>query len=180
MTSRKKEIREVEGAEYGVDSRYSSKKDRLDDGKALMEARLQRMKNLSADQIVKAKLLQLKLKMDEYIKEPVYHTHSAFTEFLTSYIDAIYSRRNSFAKDIDVTPVLLSQILNNHREPNEEFLLRLMIHAEKTYEHVCQFHKRTWHQVYFQEKICDVIASQDKWRPDVEKHVKISKLAKVL
>ena len=57
----KKKNKELEGAEYGVDSRYTSKKDREADGKSLMEARLKRMKNLSEDQITRAKLMQLKL-----------------------------------------------------------------------------------------------------------------------
>ena len=138
------------------------------------------MKNLTADQIVKAKLLQLKLKMDEYIENPVYRDSNFFTEFLTSYIDTIYSKRSSFAKDIDVTPVLLSQVLNNHREPKEEFMLRLMIHSEKTYENVCDFQNNTWYLVYYHEKICDTMSSQHKWRPDVEKHVKISNRIKAL
>jgi hypothetical protein len=33
-----------------------------------MEARIMRMKNLSKVQIIQAKLLQLKLKMEEYLK----------------------------------------------------------------------------------------------------------------
>ncbi len=178
MTNKKKSNKEIEGAEYGVDSRYSSKKERQVDGKALMEARLRKMQNVSEDQIIKAKLLQLKLNMEEYIKKPVYKDHNFFTEFLTIYIDTIYSRRNNFAKDINITPVRLSQVLNNHRDPKEEFMLRLMIHSEKTYKNVCQFHKKTWYQVYFHEKICDTMSSQDEWRPSVEKHVSISKLIK--
>ncbi|MBL4703863.1 MAG: hypothetical protein JKY54_05040 [Flavobacteriales bacterium] len=176
MTRKKKNIQEVEGAEYGIDSRYSSNKDKQDDGKALMEARLKRMQNVSEDQIIKAKLLQLKLKMEEYIKKPVYEDYNYFTTFLTSYIDTVYSKRHNFARDIDITPVRLSQVLNNHREPKEEFMLRLMIHSEKTFKNVCDFRKKTWYQVYFHEKICDTMSSQDEWRPDVEKHVKISHL----
>lgn len=176
MTKRKN--KELEGAEYGVDSRYTSKKDRESDGKALMEARLKRMKNLSEDQIARAKLLQLKLKMEEYIRKPVYQDCNFFTEFLTTYIDTIYSKRSNFAKDIDITPILLSKVLNKHREPRDEFMMRLMIHSEKTYKNVCEFHKKTWYQVYFHEKICNTMSSQDKWRPKVEKHVNVSKLIK--
>ena len=112
--TRRNNIKEIEGAEYGVDSRYASKNEKETDGRALMEARLKRMKNVSADHIVQAKLLQLKFKMEEYIKKPVYKDHNFFTEFLTTYIDTIYSRRNNFAKDINITPVRLSQVLNNH------------------------------------------------------------------
>ena len=52
MNKMKNGNKEIEGAEFGVDSRYSSKKERLTDGKALMEARLKRMKNLSKDEII--------------------------------------------------------------------------------------------------------------------------------
>jgi hypothetical protein len=52
----------IEDAEYGVDSRYKSNKELESDATALMEARLRRMKNLSKDQIIRAKLVQLKLK----------------------------------------------------------------------------------------------------------------------
>ena len=51
-----------EDAEFGVDSRYKSNTEQEVDASALMEARLRRMKNLSKDQIVRAKLIQLKLK----------------------------------------------------------------------------------------------------------------------
>ncbi len=128
MTKNRKNIMDTE---YGIDSRYKSNEERESEATALMEARLRRMKNLSKDQIMKAKLLQLKLKMEEYIKKPVYDSHNYFSDFLKSYIDSIYSKRSTFAKDIDVTPVSLSQVINNHREPKEEFLLKLMIHSRR-------------------------------------------------
>ncbi len=175
----KKKNKEIEGAEYGVDSRYTSKKQKINDGKALMEARLNRMKNLSEDQIIKAKLLQLKLRMEEYIETPVYKEDNSFTEFLKLYIDTVYNKRIHFASDIDIKPVLLSQILNKHRAPKEEFILRLMIHSEKTYKNICSFNEKTWFQVYFLEKIGETMSNQDKWRPTVEKHVNISDLIKI-
>ncbi|MFO7657080.1 MAG: hypothetical protein R6W78_08435 [Bacteroidales bacterium] len=171
MTENKENIMDTE---YGIDSRYKSKKERESDATALMEARLMKMKNLSKDQITKAKLLQLKLKMEEYIKNPVYDNQNYFADFLKVYIDSIYSKRSTFAKDIDITPVSLSQVINNHREPKEEFILKLMIHSEKVYKNVCDFHKKTWYQVYFHEKICDTMSNQEQWRPEIEKHIRIS------
>jgi len=170
----KKIISMIEDAEYGVDSRYKSVKERESDATALMEARLNRMKNLSKDQIMRAKLLQLKLKMEEYLKNPVYDNRNYFSEFLESYVDTIYSKRSIFAKDIDIAPVSLSQVINNHREPKEDFIMKLMIHSEMVFKNVCEFHKKTWYQVYFQEKICDTMSSQEKWRPEIEKHVRLS------
>lgn len=173
MTNNKNKIM-IEDAEYGVDSRYKSNKERESDSTALMEARLKRMKSISKDQIIRAKLLQLKLKMEDYLKEPVYDKRNYFSEFLKTYIDTIYSKRSKFAKDIDITPVRLSQVINNHREPKDEFIMRLMIHSEKAYKNVCEFDKKTWYQIYFHEKICDTMSSQEEWRPKIEKHVRFS------
>lgn len=173
MTSNKNKTL-IEDAEYGLDSRYKSKKESESEATVLMEARLKRMKNLSKDEIIRAKLIQLKLKMDDYLKEPIFDNHNYFSEFLASYIDIIYSKRSIFAKDIDISPVSLSQVINKHREPKDEFIMRLMIHSEKVYSKVCEFQKKTWYQVYFQEKICATMSSQEEWRPIIEKHIKIS------
>ena len=146
---------------------------------ALMEARLRRMKLLSNDQITKAKLLQLKLKMEEFINHPVYDNHNHFSNFLKFYIDSIYSKRSIFAKDINVDPVSLSQVINNHREPKDEFILKLMIHSEKVYKDVCSFNKKIWYQIYFNNKICEIMAKQEQWQPEIEKQVRVSELTKV-
>jgi len=171
MTENKNHIMDTE---YGIDSRYKSNEERISEATDLMEARLRRMKNLSKEQITKAKLLQLKLKMEEYIKNPVYDNHNHFSDFLKLYVDSIYSKRSAFAQDIDITPVSLSQVINSHREPKEEFIMKLMIHSEKVYKNVCEFHKKIWYQVYFHEKICDTMSNQEQWRPEIEKYVRIS------
>lgn len=165
--------------EYGIDSRYKSGLESVSEATALMEARLRRMKMLSNDQITKARLLQLKLKMEEFINHPVYDNHNHFSNFLKFYIDSIYSKRSIFAKDINVDPVSLSQVINNHREPKDEFILKLMIHSEKVYKDVCSFNKKIWYQIYFNNKICEIMAKQEEWQPDIEKQVRISELIKV-
>jgi hypothetical protein len=159
--------------EFGVDSRYKRKQDKLFDGKNLMESRLKRLNKLTKSQVIKAKLLQLKFKMEDYLKQPVYENYDFFTNFLSNYIDIIYDKRVMFAKDINITPVSLSQILNNHREPKEEFMFRLMLHSELTFKEICDFQKKTWYQVYYHEKICDTMSNQDEWRPEEKKHVRI-------
>lgn len=163
-------------SDYGVDSRYKTVRDREQDAVALMEARLERMRNLPKEQILRAKLLQLKLRMEDYLKEPVYDNQKHFIGFLEAYIDAIYSKRSKFAADINVTPVFLSKVINNHQEPKEEFILKLMVHSEKVFENVGDFNKKTWYQIYFHEKLCDTMSSQDKWRPEIEKQVKVAEL----
>jgi len=161
---------------FGVDSRYRSDRERKTDAAALMEARLRRMKNLSKEQVTRAKLMQLKLRMEEYIKHPVYDNRSNFLDFLKSYIDSIYKKRSDFARDMAVSAVSLSQVINKHREPKEEFLLKLMIHSEKVYEGFCEFPKEIWYQVYYHEKISETMSNQNQWRPEIEKKVRISEV----
>jgi len=163
-------------SEFGVDSRYKTIKEKEHDSVAIMEARLDRMKNLPKEQILRVKLLQLKLKMENYLKEPLYDNKNHFSSFLETYVDVIYSKRSDFANDINVTPVFLSKVINSHREPKEEFILKLMIHSEKVFKNVGEFHKKTWYQIYYHEKLCDTMSSQDKWRPDIEKQIKFKEL----
>ena len=176
MTMANKNNNMTEYIEYGVDSRYPSNMEKESESVKLMQARLDRMKNLSKEQIMHAKLLQVKLKMETYLKQPVYDNHNHFTNFLRLYIDSIYSKHCEFADDINITPVLLSQVINNHRAPKDEFIMKLMIHSEKVFNKICDFQKKTWFQVYFQEKICDTMSNQEKWRPKLEKQVKLSDL----
>jgi hypothetical protein len=176
MTENKNLMMDVE---YGIDSRYKSDLESVSEATILMEARLRRMKMLSKDQITKAKLLQLKLKMEEFINHPVYDNNNHFSNFLKFYIDSIYSKRSTFANDINVDPVSLSQVINNHREPKDEFILKLMIHSERAYKDVCSFNKKIWYQIYFNNKICEIMAKQEQWQPEIEKQVRISEVTKV-
>ncbi len=170
----KKHTNLIEDAAFGVDSRYTSKREYQSETTALMEARLKRMKNVSKDDIIRAKLMQLKLNMETFIKQPMYDKRSYFSEFLAAYIDAIYSKRSIFAKDIDITPSKLSQVINNHREPQDAFLLKLMIHSEKIYANVCSFQKEIWYQVYFHEKLCKTMSTQKEWTSKFENVVSVS------
>lgn len=164
----------IADAEYGLDSRYNSKKERASEAASLMEARLMRMKNLSKEHIIRAKLMQLKLKMEAYIEQPLYDDQNHFADFLKVYVDTIYSTRNQFAQDINITPIRLSQVINNHRDPKDEFIMKLMIHSEKVFENICSFQKEIWYEVYFHEKLCDTMSRQEEWRPKLEKDVKLS------
>ena len=118
--------------------------------------------------------MQLKLKMENYLKAPVYDNQNHFANFLETYVDTIYAKRSEFAKDINITPVFLSQVINNHKEPTEEFILKLMIHSGKVFKHIGEFHEKTWYQIYFHEKLCDTMSNQKKWRPKIEKQVKLA------
>ncbi len=159
---------------YNIDSRYTSEKEKKSDSIALMEARLERMKNLSDKDIKRARLMQLKLIMERYLNSGSTDEKNSFTSFLKKYIGIIYQKQNQFAKDVGITPVLLSQIINNHREPSDEFLMKLMVHSEKIFKDVGRFEKQLWYRVYFQDKISETMLNQNEWAPRIEKEIKIT------
>jgi hypothetical protein len=164
----------IKDAEYGVDSRYASDKVKEKDSVYLMEARLNRIKKISNEDIKRAKLLQLKLKMDDFIKNPVYNHEKYFAQFIENYIDIIYSRRNAFAIDIGISPISLSHLLNNHRNPQEEFILKLMVHSEFVFKNICEFNSNIWFQIFYLEKIVETMSNQKKWRPAIEKQINLT------
>lgn len=159
--------------DYPLDSRYTSEKERLSDGKALMAARLERMKKVPEEQILKARLLQLKYRMERYLSDEGQEEVSSFTGFLADYVNTLYSKRSNFAKDMDITPVALSHVLNGHREPKVEFLQRLMIHSEIVFRNISPFRNMTWFQVYYQGKILETFSEESRWAPTEAKHVQI-------
>jgi len=174
MSKKKTDRGKTGEAEYGVGSGYASEKERNTDGIRLVEVRLQQIREVSDEQILWARLKQLKLQMEEFAISPGNEEDYSFAGFLKSYIDMLYSKRSIFAGDMDVSPVSLSQVLNKHREPKLEFLLRLMIHSEQVYQNVCPFKKDTWFKVYYHEKIINTLLGQNQWQPKEEKHVNIS------
>lgn len=52
-----------------VDSRYKSEQDRIDDSTQLMEARLERLKKLTLRQVIRARMLQCKLRLESLFKK---------------------------------------------------------------------------------------------------------------
>ncbi|UIR57102.1 hypothetical protein LZQ00_04635 [Sphingobacterium sp. SRCM116780] len=166
----------IEIANEVVDSRYSSAKEQLHDAQLLIELRKQHLSKLSQVDIFRAKLMQLKLQMEEFLKSSEYDNEPHFTTFLETYIDALYNKKSEFAKDIEVTPVSLSQVLNSHREPKAEFMLKLMIHSERAFKLIGSFPEKIWYQVYFQEKMNKTMINQEKLRPEVEKKIKFESL----
>ncbi len=160
--------------EFGVDSRYHSQTEKDQDSISLLESRLARMKNLNKEQIIEAKLFQLKFQMEAFLNLNSFKKSQQFVEFLKQYIEIFYAKKSDFAIDINIQSNLLSKILNHHREPNEEFLQKVMIHSEKTFKNITNFNSSIWYFLYFYGKIQNSISNQNEWRPQIEKQVKLT------
>lgn len=174
MRMNKQEIEEW--VDYGVDSRYQSQKEERAASISLMEDRLERMRNLTDAQIIKAKLMQLKLQMEKFLDLPAAGSDSHFTDFLGIYIDILYSKRLEFAESINVSPTFLSQVINRHREPNRDFMLKLMVHSKEAFAEVSKFSEEIWYLVYFKQVVNNALATEDEWRPSIEKQVKFKRV----
>lgn len=154
--------KDIEEFKYLIDSRNLTSAEKKEEREALLRARELRFRNRTDNEVKTAKLMQLKYKMEDYVSD---FTCSGpyFTEFLKSYIDTLYDKRKNFASDINVKPLVISHILNGHREPQDTFFLRLIHHSQQTFRSLCEFNWDLWPKVYFQDKVCLMKASSKEW-----------------
>lgn len=75
-------------------------------------------------------LLQLKFQMQDYVKSEEYDERFSFASCLRRYIRINYKSNKDFAEDIHLKDTELSQILNHHRMPTENTMVRLEIHSD--------------------------------------------------
>ena len=85
--------------------------------------------NRTPEEKLSIKMFQLKLQMHDYVKANIHDEGKRFSYFLTKYIEMLEKKNKDFAKDISITAVELSQLLNNHRNPNIKILIRLELHS---------------------------------------------------
>ena len=162
----------MEEFKYLIDSRNLTDKEKASEKEAILKAREERFRKRSGDDIKMAKLMQLKYQMEEYLDNPKCSSGPYFPKFLKTYIDTLYEKQKNFASDINVTPIVLSHVLNKHREPKNDFLYRLILHTKGSFKGLCDFDEELWPRVYYQDKVCDFMESVEEWEKSESKHVK--------
>tara|TARA_R110000744_G_scaffold181413_1_gene300566 strand:+ start:14564 stop:15094 length:531 start_codon:yes stop_codon:yes gene_type:complete len=167
-----KENKSMEDFKYLIDSRNLTDKEKVEDREAIVKARAERFGKRTDNEIKTARLMQLKFQMEEYLSSPLGSSVPSFPKFLITYIDTLYDKRKDFASDISIKPIVLSHILNEHREPNESFILRLMLHSQDSFKDLFNFDKELWAMAYYQDKVCRFLGSSEKWVKSERKHVK--------
>lgn len=172
MMNKKDGNKEQEEFKYLIDSRITSDKEKEIERNAVLKAREKRLKNSSESEKIVAQLLQLKYQMEDHLNKPVQNVAHSFSKFLGVYIDTLYRKRKDFASDIDVNPIELSQIINNHRQPKEEFLIRLNLHSQAVFENFSHFKKDLWPKLYYFDKVGEFLITSEKRKKSEEKHVK--------
>ncbi len=158
----KSKDKNLEDFKYLIDSRNLTSKQKREERDALLKARELRFRNRTDNEIKTAKLMQLKYQMEDYLSNPTC-SGPFFSDFLKSYIDTLYDKRKNFASDINVKPLVISHILNGHREPQDTFLFRLIYHSQHTFQELCEFSWELWPKVYYQDKVCLMKELSKQW-----------------
>ena len=121
-------------------------------------------KRTSKDKLI-IQLLQLKYQMNDYLSTGSPNDIYNFGFFLKEYINILNKKDKDFAEEIDIEPSKLSQIINRHRKPNEEFIIRLELHSNKNFPAIM------WYKLLEKEKEQEII-NDIEIRNQQKKHVK--------
>jgi hypothetical protein len=106
-----------------------SREERKTADKELNEARRKKRMKMSGHERLLLRLMQLRYRLENYIQREPYDSRYRFSYFLNQYLTILDRRRNEFAKEIDIHKTLLSQLMNDRREPNDSIMVRLEIHS---------------------------------------------------
>lgn len=127
-------------------------------------------KRTQKDKLI-VQLLQLKYLMHDYLNNrnsnDIYH----FGFFVKEYINRIERKNKEFANEIGIEPSLLSQIINRHRKPSEEFIIRLELHSNKNFPAII------WYRLFEKERekeIMNDIELRNQLKKDIKHKLEIS------
>lgn len=172
----KKTNRDLEEFKYLIDSRHLTDKEKEKEREAILKVREARFRNRTSFEIQVARLLQLKYQMEAYLEESpeagIDNPGTYFTKFLNIYVNTLYKKKKDFASDLSIDPIVLSQVLNNHRDPQDSFIHRLVIHSTACFEKVCEFDQDIWPRIFYQDKVCKFLSGQNTLKEAEAKYVK--------
>lgn len=95
----------------------------------LADIRKKRHVNMTANDVLTMELLQLRFQIEDYLAMDIYDDSKRFGFFLNGYINLINKKNNEFAEEIGIHETLLSQLINNHRVPSKNIIVRLELHS---------------------------------------------------
>lgn len=132
---------------------------------AFWEERKRRANDRTAEEQLLSDILRLKFRIEDHLNSDSYDDSVHFGHFLRNYIELLGKKDKEFAAEIDIKPTELSQLINDHRDPNNELLVRLEIHSNNNIPAI------TWYRLL--EKRKEHYLMSDKGiRKEASKHVK--------
>jgi hypothetical protein len=131
----------------------------------LAKARKRTKELLTDEQVLYARIMQLRFQMEDYAKSDKYDQQLTFSYFLKHYIKLGYIINKKFAEDIELDETELSFILNKHRLPSEKVIVRLGLHSNNIIPAL------SWYKLLEKERE-HLFSNNDKLREFEGKHVK--------
>ena len=128
----KKKYTDEELADAYIFPTKLSAKQQKEADRALRAARKVSRAQMSADDILMSLLLQLRFQIEDYLNSEQFDPEKSFSVFLGRYVKLQNKKQKDFATDIGLTEVELSQLMNRHRRPADNILIRLEIHSNNT------------------------------------------------
>jgi plasmid maintenance system antidote protein VapI len=145
MQKKSKKLSDKELAESFVFRNTLGAKAKLREARDIAAVREKLKAKSGKKESIRFKLLQLKYQMEDFINKPFVEDHS-FGTFLKQYIEAINVKQIQLAEALSIDKTYLSQLINKHRLPSEEVLIRLEIHSGNLINAV------TWYKLAEKEK----------------------------
>jgi plasmid maintenance system antidote protein VapI len=110
-------------------------------------------------------MLSLKYMIRNYIRSDQHDSNKGFAFFLKEYIRRQDKKNSEFAKEISISAVELSQLVNKHRDPNLKIIVRLAAHSNQNFPAIM------WFNLYSKDKTVELLENE-KLRETQKKYVK--------
>lgn len=95
-----------------------------------LKLRLARLKQMSPHDLLVSNLIQMKILIQQYLKNNIYNETFSFSNQLRKYIKVTQRSNKEIAKNLAVHPTKLSRIINGKEHPNVELMYRLEKHSD--------------------------------------------------
>ncbi len=95
----------------------------------LKTLRLQRLKQMSAEEKMYGNLLGLKYQMEDYLKRGAFSEKCSFGAFLKSYLQVLNKNPKEFAAEISLPLTTLNYLMEDKKDPSPELVFRLERHS---------------------------------------------------
>lgn len=132
--------------------------------KQLKAARAKVQSEMTAEDKLTSDILQLRFRLEDYLNNEKFDPRLKFSHFLKAYVQLLNKKRKVFAREINIDETELSQLINDHRHPSENIIIRLELHSNKVIPAIA------WYKLIEREKEHYIITNKTI-RKQEEKHV---------
>lgn len=95
----------------------------------IREVRLQKLREMTAQQRLHSELLRLKFQMEDYFQRDTYDEMHSFPVYLKAYITILNKKQKDFAEEVDLHQTKLNQLLTGKTAANFSLFYRLEKHS---------------------------------------------------